>query len=797
MKLSQQWLREWVASKLDARALADRLTMAGLEVGGIEAAAAPLERVVVGEIVSVSPHPQADRLRVCQVNVGQKRPLTIVCGAANAAPGLKVPAALDGAVLPAGTRIAVTSLRGVESAGMLCSASELGLEESSPGLLVLDPDTRPGTPIAQALRLDDAILEVDLTPNRGDCLSVMGMAREVAALTGARYTPPAIKPVAAKSRRKVNVSLEARQACARYAGRVIEDINPQSTTPAWMRERLRRAGVRSIHPVVDITNLVMLELGQPMHAFDLGALEGAIHVRQARDSESLTLLDGRTLSLNKADLVIADDRRALALAGIMGGQDSAVGAQTVNLFLESAWFSPEVVGVRARHHGLHSESSHRFERGVDPALQRRAIERASALILMICGGRAGPVTEVTSARHLPRRAAITLRASRITRVLGMPLAPVLAESILKRLGMRVTRAAGKTDRYWKVTAPSWRFDILREVDLIEELVRVHGYDKVPAHLPVARLHVAPASETRIAESRLRTLLIDRDYQEAVTYSFVDPALQQLLDPDQAALKLTNPIASDLAEMRVSLWPGLIQTVRYNQNRQQSRVRLFEFGRRYLPGAGGETKEQKMISGAVYGAAAAEQWGIKGRPADFFDVKADVEALLAVSGRSFVFRAGRHPALHPGQTAEIVLRGSSIPIGIMGVLHPGIQQKTGLDNSVILFELDAEAVQAAVIPEFREISRFPAVRRDLAVLLPLNIPSQMVLDRAQQAAGQLLVNLELFDEYRGEGIDSGRKSLALGLTFQDTSRTLNDEDIEVTVGRVVAALQADFDAQLRQ
>ena len=797
MKLSVQWLREWVAFKPGTRALADRLTQAGLEVGGIEPAAAVLEHVVVGEILSMAPHPQADRLRVCQVDVGRKSPLTIVCGAANAAVGQRVPAALEGAVLANGTRIARAALRGVESAGMLCSTSELGLEETSTGLLELGPDSRPGTPIVKALRLDDEILEIDLTPNRGDCLSVSGLAREVAALTGLRSETPTIKPVPVKSQRKLAVTLAAKKACPRYVGRVIEGINPHASTPLWMRERLRRAEVRSIHPVVDITNLVMLELGQPMHAFDLKALKGAIRVRAARAGESLTLLDGKTLALAPADLVIADQHRVLALAGIMGGEDSGVSAQTTDLFLESAWFHPDAVGVRARQYGLHSESSHRFERGVDPGVQRLALERASALILQICGGRAGPVTEVLSAANLPKRPAITLRASRIARVLGMALAPARVETILKRLGMRVVRATGKADRIWKVIAPSWRFDVTREVDLIEELARVHGYDKVPVHAPSAELHVAPAPETHVAESRLRTVLVDRDYQEAVTYSFVDPTMQQLLYPNQPAITLANPIASDLAQMRVSLWPGLIQILRYNQNRQQSRVRIFEIGRRYLVGNGGATEEQKIVSGAVCGNAAAEQWGIKGRPADFFDVKADVEALLALSGQDFVFRPGRHPSLHPGQTAEIALRGQTQPVGLVGTLHPEIQTKSGLDSSVILFEIEAAALQAAIIREFREISRFPAIRRDIAVVLRSDAPAQAVLDCVQKSAGQLLVNLELFDEYRGEGIDSGRKSLALGLTFQDSSRTLNDEDVEAVMGRVVAALQADFDARLRQ
>lgn len=800
MKISEQWLREWVAVRQDTKALAERLTLAGIEVGAVSPVAAPLENVVVGEILSIAPHPQADRLRICLVNVGQKSPLTIVCGAANAAAGLKVPAALEGALLPNGTKISRTAIRGVESFGMLCAAAELGLEEASQGLLLLEAKAKPGTPITKYLQLDDHQLEVELTPNRGDCLSIMGLARELAALTGARSTPVTTKPAVAKTRRKLSVTLGAKKACARYAGRVIEGINPQVTTPWWMKERLRRSGVRSIHPVVDITNYVMLELGQPMHAFDLDRLSGGITVRHAYENETLNLLDGKTLTLEPADLVIADARAPVALAGIMGGQDSAVSVTTQNLFLESAWFRPDAIGTRARHYGLHSDSSHRFERGVDPLLQRQALERATALVLAICGGKPGPITEAISAAQLPKRPQILLRAQRIERVLGMSFSSATVETILKHLGMRATKtAANKSGRRWKVTPPSWRSDIGREVDLIEELVRVHGYDKVPAHVPQAALHVPTVPESRLAASRLRAVLIDRDYQEAITYSFVDPALQSIISPGSAPFTLANPIASDMAQMRLTLWPGLIKAALYNQNRQQGRVRLFEIGRRFLPTANGNADEQPVIAGIAAGAAFAEQWGIKARPVDFFDVKGDVEALLALGGRrQFGFRTARHPALHPGQSAEIFQIGSeNDPVGLLGVLHPDIQDKSGLEKAVILFELRLSALQVAIIPEFQEISRYPGVRRDLSMILAEAIPAQAILDHVRKVAGALLVNLELFDEYRGEGIDSGRKSLSLGLTFQDTSRTLNERDVEDIVGRVVAGLQASFKAQLRQ
>jgi len=800
MKISEQWLREWVAVRQDAKALAERLTLAGIEVGAVTPVAASLEHVVVGEILSASPHPQSDRLQVCQVKIGKLIPLTIVCGAANAAAGLKVPTALEGALLPNGTKITRTTIRGVDSFGMLCAGAELGLEEVSQGLMVLDAKAKPGTTIKKYLRLDDHQLDIELTPNRGDCLSIMGLARELAALTGERNTPVAVKPVAAKTRRKLGVTIGAKNSCARYTGRAIESINPQAKTPTWMKERLRRCGIRSIHPVVDIINYVMLELGQPMHAFDLDKLSGNITARQARKGELLQLLDGKTLTLDPADLVIADARAPVALAGIMGGQNSAVGSATQNLFLESAWFRAEAISTRARFYGLHTDSSHRFERGVDPALQRQALERATGLVLTICGGKPGPVTETSSTAHLPKQPLILLRAARIERVLGMSFPPATVEAILKRLGMRVTKAAaGKTGRSWKVTPPSWRSDISREIDLIEELVRVHGYDKVPARVPQAALHVPAVSESRIVVRRLRDALIDRDYQEAITYSFVDPAVQALLSPGDSAHTLANPIASDMAQMRLTLWPGLIKAVLYNQNRQQGRVRLFEIGKRFLSKPDGTADEQPVIAGIVMGPAFPEQWGANARPVDYFDVKGDIEALLALGGeRQFVFRPARHPALHPGQAAEIVHPGNaSHPIGLVGVLHPQIQAKTGLEKSAIVFELRLSALQAAISPKFQEISRYPAIRRDLALVLLETIAAQDVLNNVRKTAGGLLVNLELFDEYRGEGIDSGRKSLALGLTLQDTSRTLNEDDVEAVIGRVVAGLKADFDAQLRQ
>ncbi len=794
MKISEQWLREWVAPRLDTRALAERLTLAGLEVGAIAPAAPPLERVVVGKILAVAPHPQAERLRVCQVDAGQGRPLTIVCGAANAAAGLRAPVALVGARLPSGVEIKHAEIRGVASAGMLCSAAELGLEEKSDGLWELDGKLKPGSPLSGALALDDKILELELTPNRGDCLSVAGVAREIAALTGARLKAPAVENTALKSKRRLAVTLAAKQDCPHYAGRVIEGLDPEARTPLWMRERLRRAGLRSIQPVVDVTNYVMLELGQPMHAFDLARLSGGIVVRHARTGEGLALLDGQSLALEPGTLVIADRHAPVAIAGIMGGLASSVTAATTAVFLESAYFRPETVARRARGLGLHSESSHRFERGVDPRLQRLALQRATNLLLAIAGGRAGPVTEQTAPRYLPKRAAIRLRNARVTRLLGMPLPAKTMSDTLKRLGMRVLKSADGL----RVTPPSYRFDIARECDLIEELARVVGYDRVPSKRPPIAMAASLPSERDLSADRLRAVLMDRDYHEAITYSFVDPALQALLDPQATPALLANPIAADMAVMRTQLWPGLLTALTYNHNRQQARIRLFEIGPRFIPGPNG-VRQELAVAGAIHGPAAPEQWGVAARPLDFYDLKGDVEALLGAAHAEIETRAAQHPALHPGQCAAVSRRGKGRDehIGLFGMLHPAIQAKLGLEQPVFLFELGLAGLASGGIPRFREISKYPSVRRDLAVVVAQSTPARAVLECVAKAAGDLLANLELFDEYRGEGIDFGRKSLALALTLQDSSRTLNDEAAEAVIQRVVAALGSELDARLRQ
>ncbi len=791
MKISEQWLREWVSPKLDTDQLAERLTLAGLEVSALEPAGPDLTGVVVGEVCSVEPHPRATGLKICRVGVGRARLLTIVCGAPNVATGLRAPIALVGTTLPGGTTVSKADISGTESQGMLCSAAELGLAESSEGLMVLDPEAVPGQSLRETLRFDDTVFDIELTPNRGDCLSVAGIAREVAALTGARLHAPNMQAVSARTRRDIKIRLQAQKDCPHYVGRAIEDIDQGVPTPAWMVERLRRSGMRRVSAVVDVTNYVMLELGQPMHAFDLDKLTNSIRVRQAAANETLKVLDGTEVRLEAGTLLITDDTGPVALAGIMGGSSTAVGSDTCNLLLESAFFRPQAIAGRARRLGLQSESSYRFERGVDPQLQRKAIERATVLLREIAGGRPGPVVDAKIERYLPKRPTVALRQRKITQLLDQSLPSSRIERTLNRLAMRVRK--GKDG--WRVTPPSYRFDIEREVDLIEEIARVHGYENLPSKAPQILMCSSFKSECEIAHERFKLALVDRDYQEVITYSFVDPELQSAIEPRFKPLMLVNPISADMAAMRVSLWPGLLQAIAYNANRQQERVRVFELGRSFVRRA--ETVAQdRMLAGAVLGSALPPQWGVKPRESDFFDVKRDVEALLQITGRvnSFDIRHGTHPALHPGQSAQISCQGNAI--GWLGGLHPDLVAKLGLNRPVFLFELQVSALQRGQIPQFGAISKFPAIRRDLALLVDVQTSVREVTDTMRKAAGELLVDLQLFDEYRGEGIDSGRKSLALALTLQDSSRTLKDEVVDEILARVVRSLQSELGAELR-
>ncbi|HWQ94873.1 MAG TPA: phenylalanine--tRNA ligase subunit beta [Gammaproteobacteria bacterium] len=795
MKLSEQWLREWVNPPLSTTELADMLTMAGLEVESTQPVAQSFAGVVVGEITEIKPHPDADSLRLCQVQIGDVTPLSIVCGASNVRVGMRVPTAMIGAELPGGKTIKDTTIRGVKSDGMLCSASELGLAESSEGLLELPADTRLGEDVYLYLKLDDSALELGITPNRGDCLSIAGVAREVAALSRCSLQEPVIKPVKATLDEQREINLEAPEDCPRYAGRVIRRIKPHVPSPLWLQERLRRSGVRSISPIVDVTNYVMLELGQPMHAFDLAKLDGGVCVRRARTGETLTLLDGQQVTLDGQTLVIADQRRVLAMAGIMGGLDSAIGDQTQDLFLESAWFAPHTISSRARAMGLHTESSHRFERGVDPQLQTRAVERATQLLLEIVGGEPGPVLEVCRENHLPKLGHIHLRAERIRRVLGLTPGPDEVADILNRLTMTVTALPDG----WQVTPPSYRFDIVIEADLIEEVARLYGYNRLPFSMPQARLALVPQPEAGVTPNRMRQLLVDRGYQEVVTYSFVDPTLQQLVDPDQSPIALANPLSSEMSVMRTSLWTGLIQTLLYNQNRQQRRLRIFELGLNFLT-KDVNIKQDIFIGGLVAGEPYPEQWGLPTRPSDFYDIKADVEALLRLGGADddFRFIPAKHPALHPGQAAHILIkrkRGEE-SVGWVGALHPGLIHKLNLDGKVYVFELALELIKQRNVPKFSELSKYPAIRRDLAIVVDEAVSAEQVCACVKNAVPDYAQQVQLFDVYRGKGIDSGRKSLALGLTLQAPSRTLTDQEVDEIMKNILASLNNKLGGTLR-
>ncbi|MDS4029378.1 MAG: phenylalanine--tRNA ligase subunit beta [Candidatus Contendobacter sp.] len=791
MKVSEQWLREWVDPAVSGAELAAQLTMAGLEVDHIEPAAPAFESVVVGRIIDLVPHPDADRLRVATVDVGGVEPLQIVCGAPNVAVGMCAPTALIGAVLPGGFAIKPSRLRGVESRGMLCSAKELGLAESSDGLLPLPADSQPGQSVRELLALEDSIIEIELTPNRGDCLGMEGIAREVATLNRREFRPLPADNVPPVVDAVFPVTLLNPADCPRYVGRVIRGVNPAAETPLWMRERLRRAGVRSLGPLVDVTNYVMLELGQPMHAFDLGRLTNGIEVRRAQPGDRLELLNGVVVEPDAETLLITDQNGPLALAGIMGGEISSCTDATRDVFLESAFFTPASIAGRARRYGLQTDSSYRFERGVDSQLQRRAAERATRLLLDIAGGQPGPIVEAVSPQHLPAEPAIRLRPERLRKLLGMDIPAVEVEEILRRLGMAV---AVEVD-HWLVAPPSSRFDIALEVDLIEEIARIHGYDRLPGNRPLTRMEMPPRPEGRVALERFKETLTQRGFQEAITYSFVDPAFQRCLDPGRQPLALANPISADLAVMRTSLWPGLLKALVYNQKRQQTRIRLFEHGLNFIPAIDG-LRQEPYFAGVAIGSALPEQWGAPARPLDFFDLKADVEALLALSGEpeAFVFVAVPHPALHPGQSARIERAGAAV--GWLGALHPRVARELDVEGDAFLFELRLEGVQTARTPMFQELSKFPASRRDLAIVVDESVTVRAIQDCIDRHGGERLREAWLFDVYRGRGIAVGKKSLAFGLILQDFSHNLTDSMVEKTVSGIIAGLAGQFGATLR-
>lgn len=791
MKFSEKWLREWVDPPLSGNEFTDLLTMGGMEVDSVMPAAPEFSGVVVARIESAQPHPDADKLQVCKVNDGCGELIDIVCGAANARVGLVTALATVGASLPGGMKVKKAKLRGVQSFGMLSSASELGLEESADGILELPESAVIGQDLRDYLELDDTIIEVDLTPNRGDCFSVCGIARDIGVLSQADVSLSKIKAVEVTSSELFPVNVMTPDACPSYAGRVITGINSAAKTPLWLKERLRRSGLRTIHPVVDITNYVMLELGQPMHAFDLSRLESGIIVRYATESEKIDLLDGSRVELEPDTLIIADHTQAVALAGIMGGQFSAVSGTTIDIFLESAFFTPEVMAGKARRYRAQTDSSHRFERGVDYQLQIQAIERASTLILEICGGCAGKITSKLDQGHLPERTPIHLRKERINRMLGETIEDEFVEISLERLGMSLEIV----DNGWNVTAPSHRFDITIEADLIEEIARVKGYNKLSVNQPMVAMVIRPDPENNVSLSDLRSALTARGYQEAITYSFVEPTIQSRLNAVDIAVTITNPISSDMSVMRTSLLPGLIQAMQYNRNRQNDRVRLFETGMIFTL-MNGQIKQRTVIAGIICGNKFPEQWGVNDQQPDFFDLKNDVESLLALTGeqQAYHFVKEVHLALHPGQSAAVMKAGEKI--GNVGVLSPFILRELDIDYEIGYFQLNLSAILQRRSPEFKPLSKFPIVRRDISLLVDQDTEASTVLKLIWKNAPETLKNLQLFDVYHGEGIDSVKKSVALGLIFQGTSSTLVDRDIDQSLDKILTVLKNDLDATLR-
>ena len=795
MKVTTDWLRDFVRLTLPLSELSERLTMAGLEVEDVHELDFDLTRVVAARIVATSPHPSAEKLQICTVDAGACGRLQVVCGAPNARADMVAILALPGATIAAGRRIEQSAVRGVESMGMLCSAAELGLGEDSSGLLELPRTSTLGVAIGDLAALKDAVIELNVTPNRGDCLSQLGVAREVALLTGETCLVPTIAPVPAMSSQVFPVELLAGESCPRYVGRVIADVDASVATPLWMKERLRRCGVRSINVIVDITNYTMLALGQPMHAFDLARLHGGIKVRAAVTGENLHLLDGTTIELDPACLVIADHAAPVALAGVMGGRGTGVELATRNIFLESALFNPILLAGIARRFKLHTDAAHRFERGIDPTAQARAIEYATRLIVDLCGGQPGPTESAEITPALPVLPAIRFRPARVRRVLGTEIEARLMEQIFERLGAQVAA----NDLTWAVTPPPYRSDLRIEEDLIEELARITGYAALPATQPQAALSIARRASSVVDRStvaRIRASLVAGGFSEAITYSFISSELwRSFAREGLAPIELANPITADMRAMRASLWPGLLLAARYNLNRQATAVRLFEIGMVF------EQNDQQLlqtnkVGGVVSGEFAPQQWDLKTRPVDFFDLKGDLTNLLKACGGNaeIEFAPAQHPALHPGATAEI--RRDGHPFGILGSLHPKLCNSLEIEGNPILFEINLNALSSAETPRFVPLSKFPAVRRDLSIVVAEATPVAAVLAAARELAGEHLRDLQLFDVYRGQGIDSDKKSLALGLIFQASSSTLIDDQIDAVVAKIIDGLRNRLSGILR-
>ncbi len=800
MKFSENWLRQHVKTDATRDELAATLTAIGLEVEGITPLGASLDGVVVARIVGAEKHPEADRLQICQVDIGQGAMLQIVCGAPNARPGLIAPLAIVGAKV-GDIQIKAAKLRGVESNGMLCSAKELGLDADASGLLELPDDAPIGAPLADYLCLPDASFELKLTPNRADCFSVRGIAFDVAAACGSEVAAFDVTPMPALNGEEVAVELDAGAKVPRFVGRVIEGVNAAAPTPVWMSERLRRSGIRPISFLVDVTQYVMLELGQPMHAFDRDTLTSPIVVRPARAGEQTKLLDGRTVALDDDFLVVSDSvggraARAIALGGIMGGYDTRVTDATRNVFLEAAHWIPSAIIGRGRKLGLHTDAGHRFERGVDPELPRQAVEVATRLIVEVAGGSPGPVTEAVLPEHLSRPAPILLRRDRLARVLGTTVAGAEVGRILRALGLQVE----DIEQGWRATPSSRRFDLAIEEDLIEEIARIHGYDAIPVTLPGGATRLAVPSETRVDDAAVRRQIAARDYLEAVNYAFVDADLLSKWHAQHGGVALANPLSAELGVMRTRLLPGLVASLARNTARQQSRVRLFEIGKTFAADAhdekrdGTAPRETLRIAAAACGDAHGERWDSKSRAVDFHDLKGDLDSVAALSGATLEYGPSAEAWGHPGRSADIYRDG--VRIGWIGQLHPRLQQQLDLDANVIAWELDLEPLLQRTVPRAAALSKYPSVRRDLAFVVADTVPWAALAETVRTAAGPALKDLRLFDRYVGEGVETGFKSLAMGLILQDESRTLTDRDVDAVVAEVLAALQRDHAARIR-
>ncbi|ASQ45069.1 phenylalanine--tRNA ligase subunit beta [Legionella clemsonensis] len=791
MKVSELWLREWVNPSLDKQQLAALLTMAGLEVDAINPVAGEFNGVVVGQVISTKAHPQADKLTVCEVNAGAGQPLKVVCGASNVRAGLKVALAQIGAHLPDDLVIKESVLRGELSQGMLCSATELGLSEQSEGILELGDDAPVGTDLRTYLSLNDWVFDIDLTPNRADCFSVLGVAREVAALTQMPLKARPKEIVQPATDETLAIKLQATEACPQYFGRVIRNINPQALTPVWMVERLRRAGIRPIHPVVDVTNYVMLELGQPMHAFDLEAIQGGIVVRRAKAGETLTLLDGQEVNLHERVLVIADNQHPLAMAGIMGGKESAVQEHTTAVFLESAFFNPITIAGVARNYGLCTDSSQRFERGVDPGLHLMALEKATTLLLNIVGGVAGPVCSASSPEALPPQTTVLFNPVKVEQITGLSISETEMAAMLERLEMEVDRNASP----WKIKVPSHRFDISLDVDLVEEIARLNGYDKLPGSKMIAAVQAGRIDPVEALASRISQLFVSRGYHETISYSFVDPELQEELYPQQSKMQLLNPISSELSQMRAGMWPGLIASMIYNIHRQQTAIKFFELGVIF------ELKnevlhEHPCIAGLLTGEYGTLNWGEKSGKFDFFDLKGDLQALFALLHLDEVdFQAAEHPALHPGKSARISIANQGA--GWCGVLHPRIADALDIHEEVIVFELHLNALLKEITPRYQQISKFPQIRRDLSMLVNNEVTVTQIKKAVYEIVGsEHLKSFDVFDVYTGEHIPEGKKSLAIALTLQDDKRTMIDTEINAIISAIIKKLNEEFAIILR-